>query len=284
MSDSERYVPPPPPYELFLQHDQKVVDVQALDSEVLKARSFRDQLNDWALSDKTPRGVAIHTAPSTPKGPPRPASENIRVPRPLPPSPADTHLRGQASRFASVADTKLLAVQNDRATEPYVLAPPPFSATPLSLDEGAYGQSVYHPTPSVYSTPFHYPPQPSYGARRRNTDDRWRIPAYLPTESCTETLTSFRRSSHTSAQTPSSCLSQDDTFRARLAFDPSLAYGGSQVHSRTASPGMAAALYRSVALARGKRLFSDRRFLSSSAVSSHLQRDSATISGSRQYA
>ncbi|KAF8450264.1 hypothetical protein L210DRAFT_2377597 [Boletus edulis BED1] len=266
MSDSERYIPPPPPYELALQHDQKVTEAQALDLEVSKGGPFRDDEKDQALSVKDLKDVPTHPLSSITKYLPRQASGNLRAPRPLPSRPADTRLRGQGYKLEPVAETKSFAAQNDFATEPQALPPPSFSAIGRTLDEAFYLQSMHHPSPSVRHSTFHYPSQSSYGAPRRESDDRWRVSAYSATEPYAEM--SFRRSSQPSVQSPSYSAPQSNgNPGAHLLFDPSVAYSDSQANSRTASAAqreMAASLY-------------------SSAVSPHLRPSSAVTSGSHQY-
>ncbi|KAN0097224.1 hypothetical protein V8E55_001670 [Tylopilus felleus] len=243
MTDSDPYIPPPPPYELSLQHDQKV-DIQPLDSEVSKWNPFRDQEKDSKRSsvfpDKFPTDAAGHTVP---KCSTRSANGNPRTARPLPPSPADTRSPSSRGKVGSVAEIKSYVTQNNNETEPHAPVAPPFSAVGHSRDETSYTQSMLHPSSSAHSTPSHHPTQPSYNTPRHGRDDRWRASALSPMES----ESSFRRSSHMSSLSPSYSLPQNDSFRTRLSFDPFVAYSDSQASSRAALPvqrGMGASLYR----------------------------------------
>ncbi|KAF8558744.1 hypothetical protein OG21DRAFT_976060 [Imleria badia] len=169
MGDSERYVPPPPPYELSLDPDQKVSEPQAHDIGPFPGRDEeKDSKYFRALSDKLQREVAL---PNNPKRLVRSVSGNLRAPRPLPLSPADTRSRGHGGIVGSVADLKSFAAQNDHATE-HPPVPPPFSAIGPPLDEVSYTQSMRHSSPSVHPSPFHCPSQPSHDVPRRSFDDR----------------------------------------------------------------------------------------------------------------
>lgn len=234
MGDSERYIPPPPPYELSIQHDQKVSETQAhpFREEGKDSKQFR------TLSDKIQSGVL----PSNSKHLARSVSGNLRAPRPLPPSPADARSRTLGTKFGSVADIKSFAAQNDLATDPHPPVPSPFSATG-PLDEAPYMQSMRHSSPSIHSPSFHYPSPPLHDAHRRSFDDRWRGSTYSPMESSVET--SKRRPSYMSSQSPSYPLPQSKDMR--LTFDPSVAYSASQANAHTAfvpQRGVAASLYR----------------------------------------
>lgn len=254
---SERYVPPPPPYELSLQRDQKVAEeVQAL--EVSKERPFRgeeckDSKHSRALADETSRDIAIDSPLNIPKRQTKSDSARLRAPRPLPPSPVniDTRPLGQRrqeGKSRPVTDIKAYAAQNDHETEPQSPAPPPFSAIEHSFGEPFYMQSMLHPSTSVHTSPLHHPSQSSYDTPRRNYDNRPPAAAYSSNGPYAES--SFRRSSHVHSQYTSYSLPQDKNFGTRLPFDPSVAYSNSQASIQTAlSPqqrGLAASLYRCV--------------------------------------
>lgn len=247
---SERYVPPPPPYELSLLRDQKVTEeAQAL--EVSKESPFRDEeckdsKHSKVLADETLKDT--HTLPGIPT---RSDSTSLRAPRPLPPSPADIDIRPlrprrQGVKFKPAVDTKTYPVQNDCGQEPHSPAPPPFSAIGPPLEDPPYLQSVLHPSPSAHFSPSHYPSQPSYNTPRRNYDNRRPTFAYSPIEHRAET--SFRRCSHVPSQ---SSLPQNMNYGTRLVFDPSVAYSNSQAGAQTAfSTQRGPSLYRCVSSLR----------------------------------
>lgn len=248
---SERYVPPPPPYELSLQRDQKVAEeVQAL--EASKESPFRDE--EWkdskALADETLGSIAIHSLSSVPKRPTRLDSTNLRAPRPLPPSPAgnvDTPSLDPRGKSRPVVDTKTYAIQNGHEREPHSPAPPPFSAIESSFGEHSHLQSAFHPSTSVHPFPSHYPSQLSYETPRRNHGNRRPASACSPIQRYAETT--VRRSPHVSSESTSYSLPQNKSFETRLPFDPSVAYSDSQANIRTAFSarrGAAASLYRPV--------------------------------------
>ncbi|KIJ70537.1 hypothetical protein HYDPIDRAFT_105280 [Hydnomerulius pinastri MD-312] len=274
---SERYIPPPPPYELSLQRDQKISE-ELQELELSKKSPVHDDEEnpEWednkdskALAQKVlmmqtsvqPLHIQKRSVPSNNAG--------LRGPRPLPPSPADARLRqapGGARRFSPIPENKERAAELDRSEEPYSPAPPPFSAVAPSLDRPAYERSFFHPSTSAAPSPLNSPLRPSFDTPRNWQSNQRPYSSYSPTESRPEP--SYRRASNSSFQTaPSHTPSPSRNYGMRLAFNPSVAYSNSQndpwgtvVEPRQPS---AAALY-------------------SSAISSHLHPGSAMNPGSRQ--
>lgn len=240
MSDSEHYVPPPPPYEHPPQHNHKVTDeAQAL--EVSKGGPFqeeeKDSKNSRALSDKTSKDATLHTPPSLiPK-----RAGAIRGPRPLPPRPSDPLQLRPRRKCGSVADIKSYPARNDHEiSEPHAAVPPPFSAMGPSLHKAS--QTMLRPSP------LHYPYQSSHNTPRRNRDDRWPLSSYFPMEPWAET--SLKQPSDIPSQSPP----QNET---RLSFNPSVAYSDSQANGRAAfatQREVVASLYRSVGFGSQRRI------------------------------
>ncbi|KAG8218880.1 hypothetical protein J3R82DRAFT_4559 [Butyriboletus roseoflavus] len=246
---SERYVPPPPPYELSIQRDQKVVEeVQALEvskESPLRDEECKDSKHSRALADETSRDITTHTFPSIPKRPTRSDSASLQAPRPLPSNFADIDTRPlpRGRKLGSAVDTKTHAVQNDHEEKAHSPAPLPFPAIGPPLGNLSYMQSMLYPSTSVHSSPSHYPSQPSYDTPRLRYDNRRPVSAYSPTEHHTET--SFKCSSHAPSQSP---LPQNVKFGTRMSFDPSVAYSNPQAGARTTFSAQrgAASLYRRV--------------------------------------
>ncbi|KAF9221991.1 hypothetical protein BS17DRAFT_228540 [Gyrodon lividus] len=253
---SERYIPPPPPYELSLQCDQKISEeLQELDLSKKRPIQGEEEHGEWEdskdskfLAQKTlievtvqPLRIQKRTAASNNTG--------VRGPRPLPPSPADARLlgpqgRGNRRKFSPILESKAQAAEQDRMEETYSPAPPPFSAIAPSLPGPPNERTILHPSTSASPSPLNSPLQPSFGTSRRRLDNQRPFSAYS-TEPRTET--SFRRSSHTPIQSTSSyTLPRDRGVGMRLAFNPSVAYCNSQADDGTETQGMsAAALYSS---------------------------------------
>lgn len=246
---SERYVPPPPPYELSIQRDQKLTEeVQTL--KVSKGNPFRD--DEWNDSKHSSllalKDIAVHTIPSGPRYQTRSDSASLRARRPLPSRPVDTHplgLQGQGDKLWSDAEIKPYAMQNDHAMELRSAASLLFPATAPSPDQSPYLQSMHHQSTSVQRSPLHYPSQSLYDTPRQERDDRWLVSARSSTELRAEA--SFRRSPHMPLQSPSYSLPHNNNAGTRLAFDPSVAYSDSQGNARTTfstRQGAAASFYR----------------------------------------
>ncbi|KAI9574436.1 hypothetical protein HD554DRAFT_2047060 [Boletus coccyginus] len=244
MNHSERYVPPPPPYQFSLQHDRKVDDEQVL--ELSKGGPFPED-------EKDSKHARSPTPPSTPKDPVKSVSGNSRAQRPLPPRPAGTRPFGPRTKSGSAADIKPRAAQNDYSTKPHAPVLPSFSAIRPS-----YTQSVFLPD---HPSPLQQPSQSqaSYDTSRQTYDDRRPVSSYSLMEPYAES--SFRRPSHMSSQLPRYFPPQNG---ARLVFDPSVAYSDSQANTRITQGGVTASSFYS------------------SSVSSHLHPDSAMVSGSHQ--
>lgn len=257
---SERYVPPPPPYELSIQRDRKVTDdVQTL--EALKASPFREEeeWNDFKhsriLSDKPFKDTAVDTLPGIPKFQ---ARADNRARRPLPPRPVDGPLgpRGQGGGFSSNAEINPYATQNYRATERSPVASPSFPV--IIPDESSYLHSMHHRSTSVEPTPLYYPQRSLHDTPHRASGDRCVGSSMDP-----RAETWLRRSSNISLQSLSYPLPQNDNFGARLSFDPSVAYSASQANvqaTMSVRRGATPSLYKWVAFHHKRLVLPDDHF------------------------
>jgi len=253
---SERYIPPPPPYQLSIQHDQKVTEeLHTLEPSKIDSsqdEEWNDSKYSLVLTDKALKDAALHNIS---KHPARLDGVSLRTrSRPLPSRPIDPPgSQEQGYKLHPIADIKSDAVQNHRTTRLRTAASMLFPAP-------SFGEPTHHLSPSVQPSPLHYPSPSSYDTPRRKHDDRWPVPAYSSLNPGAEAR--FRRSSHTSFQSPQHDLPQKNSSGMRLSFDPSVAYSD-QATTPTTRREAAASLY-------------------ASAVSSHLPIDNPTTYGSRQ--
>jgi hypothetical protein len=251
---SEYYIPPPPPYELSLQRDQKISEeLQELELSKKRPTEGEEDSGEWgdnkdskvlaqkALMEVTVKPLRIQKRPA--------ASNNaaVRGPRPLPQRPTDASLRspqgqGNRRRCSPMLETKARETEQDHMAETYSPAPPPFSAIAPPLVGPPYEWSMLHPNTSAAPSPLNSPLRPSFDASRQSHSNQWST--YSPPEPRTDTP--FRRTSHAPFQsTSSSTPPRDRNFGMRLAFDPSVAYSNSQADAVADTREMsAAALYR----------------------------------------
>ena len=245
---SDPYFPPPPPYQQSLENDQKITE-SLQQAELSKKTPIHDdsQHADW---ERTKESIALQNkalmeAPERPlhleKRSPLPSGRGLRGPRPLPPRPV--HSKPQSAqgleppRLNSIIEVKM---HEESAEEHLPPAPPPFTPVGPSLDGPPYQEvadtaNVSHSFP-LQSGPLHSMSDIPRHNRRPHTSH--------PT---TETYNSSF-SEHNSSSPSQGNMKAPSRSRARLAFDPSVAYSLNDPwnninESRAANP---ASLYRSV--------------------------------------
>ena len=213
---SERYIPPPPPYQPSIQHDQKVAkEVHTLEpskTDSSRNEEWNDAKYPMVLTDKVLKEAALH---SISKYPARLDGASFRTrPRPLPSRPVDPPGPQDQDKLDAMGEIK----QNHHPIKLRSTASMQFTAPSL-------GEPMRRPSSAVQPSP-----SQSYD-RRRTLDDRWPVSAYPPIDPGVESH--FRCSSHAPLQSAPHGRPLKNTFGMRLSFDPSVAYTDSQANIPT---------------------------------------------------
>ncbi|KAH7887717.1 hypothetical protein F5I97DRAFT_882150 [Phlebopus sp. FC_14] len=204
---SDRYVPPPPPYELSLQRDQKISEELQL-LELSTKPPIEDKDDGECEESKDSKALAQKAFVEASIQPLRiqkrsgaANSNGLRGPRPLPPSPADACARNARWPQHGPRTSPEL-----HAKDP-VSAPPPFTPLGPSLDGPPYEQTFSHRTTSGAPSPLPNLPQSLPDGPRHWHNNRRPQSSWASAES-----------------TPGPAAPPTKSHRMRLAFDPSVAY------------------------------------------------------------
>jgi len=248
---SDPYLPPPPPYQQSPENDQKITE-SLQQAELSKKTPIHDdsQHADWestresialqnkALMEASERPLRAEKRPPLPSGR---GLRGLRGPRPLPPRPV--HSKPQSAqgseppRLKSILEAKL---HEERAEEHLPPPPPPFTPVGPSLDGPPYQEVV-----DTSNVPLPFLPQS--GSHHSLFD----IPRHNRRPHTSHSTTETYNSSlpkHNSSSPSQGIVKAQSRSRARLAFDPSVAYSLNDQWnningSRAANPTL---LYRSV--------------------------------------
>lgn len=215
---SDPYLPPPPPYQQSPENDQNITE-SLQQAELSKKTPIHDnsQHADWESTRESIalQNKALMEASERPlraeKLPPLPSGRGLRGPRPLPPRPV--HSKPQSAqgseppRLKSILEAKM---HEERAEEHLPPPPPPFTPVAPSLDGPPYQEVVDTSNPFL----------PQSGSHHSLFD----IPRHNRRPHTSHSTTETSLPKHNSSSPSQGNTKAQSRSRARLAFDPSVAY------------------------------------------------------------